>query len=387
MSVTRHQTGANKSGHPGKTLVVKLGTSVLTRGTKALDRAHMVEIVRRCARGMAAGHRIVIVTSGAIAAGREHLGYPDLPPVVASKQLLAAVGQSRLIQLWEQLFSLYGLHIGQMLLTRADLEDRERFLNARDMMLALLNRGIVPVINENDAVAVSEIKVGDNDNLSALAAILADADVLLLLTDQEGLFSADPRQDKEARLITRVEYIDDSVRALAGGSVSGLGTGGMYTKIQAAEIATSAGIEVVIASGERPELIADVLDGRDAGTLFLASRSPLERRKRWIYGAPPAGELHVDRGAAVALTKGKRSLLPAGITEVKGSFSRGEVVRIIDPDGHDLAHGVTRYNSDALLIIKGRRSGEIGRLLGYEYGTVAVHRDDFILLGAADALQ
>lgn len=384
MSVTRRGAAEGKNARPGKTLVVKLGTSVLTRGTRALDRAHMVEIVRRCALAMAAGHHIVIVTSGAIAAGREHLGYPELPPVVASKQLLAAVGQSRLIQLWEQLFSLYGLHIGQMLLTRADLEDRERFLNARDMMLALLDNGIVPVINENDAVAVSEIKVGDNDNLSALAAILADADILLLLTDQEGLFTADPRQDKEARLIVRVEHIDDSVRALAGASVSGLGTGGMCTKIQAAEVATSAGIEVVIASGARPELIVDVLSGKHAGTLFLASRSPLERRKRWIYGAPPAGELHVDQGAATALTKGKRSLLPAGVTEVRGSFSRGEVVRIIAPEGHVLAHGVARYNSDAMLVIKGRRSGEIGCLLGYEYGAVAVHRDDLIILGATD---
>ena len=385
MSVTRRQAANGAKGAPGKTLVVKLGTSVLTRGTRSLDRAHMVEIVRRCALAMAAGHRIVIVTSGAIAAGREHLGYPDLPPVVASKQLLAAVGQSRLIQLWEQLFSLYGLHIGQMLLTRADLEDRERFLNARDMMHALLDNGIVPVINENDAVAVSEIKVGDNDNLSALAAILADADLLLLLTDQEGLFTADPCRHPDACLIPRVECVDDSVRALAGGSVSGLGTGGMYTKIQAAEVATSAGIGVVIASGSRPELIAEVLKGKSVGTLFVPSQSPLERRKRWIYGAPPAGELRVDKGAAEALIRGKRSLLPAGITEVRGAFSRGEVVRIVGPNGQDLAHGVTRYNSDALAIIKGRQSGVIGELLGYEYGTVAVHRDDLITLGAADA--
>lgn len=368
----------------GQTIVVKLGTSVLTRGTKALDRAHMVEIVRRCVQATAAGHRIIIVTSGAIAAGREHLGYPDLPPVVASKQLLAAVGQSRLIQLWEQLFSLYGLHVGQMLLTRADLEDRERFLNARDMLQALLDNGIIPVINENDAVAISEIKVGDNDNLSALAAILADADLLLLLTDQEGLFTADPATHKDARLIPLVEHIDDSVRALAGGSVSGLGTGGMFTKIQAAEVATSAGVGVIIASGAHPELIVGILQGNSAGTMFAPSQSPLDRRKRWIYGAPLAGDLFVDAGAARALVKDKRSLLPAGITEVRGAFARGEVVRIINPDGQDMAHGVVRYNSDALHIIKGSRSGEIDKLLGYEHGPVAVHRDDLIIMGASD---
>ena len=363
-----------------KTLVVKLGTSVLTRGTRVLNRAHMVEIVRQCALASEAGHKIVLVTSGAIAAGREHLGYPDLPPVIASKQLLAAVGQSRLIQIWEQLFSIYGLHIGQMLLTRADLEDRERFLNARDMMHALLDNGIVPVINENDAVATAEIKVGDNDNLSALAAILAEADILLLLTDQEGLFTADPRSCPDATLIPYIEHIDDQVRALAGGTVSGLGTGGMTTKIQAAEIATRAGVSVIIATGSRPQVIREIMAGEPVGTCFKASQSPLESRKRWIFGAPPAGELYIDQGAANALILDKRSLLPAGIKSVRGSFSRGEVVRIIDPQGKDLAHGVSRYNSDALALLLGRHSGEIETLLGYEYGSVAVHRDDLIVL-------
>lgn len=198
-----------------QTLVVKLGTSVLTGGSRRLNRAHIVELVRQCAQLHAAGHRIVIVTSGAIAAGREHLGYPELPATIASKQLLAAVGQSRLIQLWEQLFSIYGIHIGQMLLTRADMEDRERFLNARDTLRALLDNHIVPVINENDAVATAEIKVGDNDNLSALAAILAGADKLLLLTDQQGLFTADPRSNPQAELIKDVYGVDDALRSIA----------------------------------------------------------------------------------------------------------------------------------------------------------------------------
>lgn len=384
MSARRNAETKPRAASARKTLVVKLGTSVLTRGTRALDRAHMVEIVRECALARRAGHRIIVVTSGAIAAGREHLGFPELPPAVASKQLLAAVGQSRLIQIWEQLFSLYSLHIGQMLLTRADLEDRERFLNARDMMHALLDNGIVPVINENDAVATAEIKVGDNDNLSALAAILAEADLLLLLTDQDGLYTADPRHNPNAALISCVEHIDDSVRALAGGSVTGLGTGGMCTKIQAAEVATRAGIGVVIASGSTPAAIGQVLRGKAVGTAFRPSQSPLERRKRWIFGAPPAGELRIDPGAAKALIQGKRSLLPAGITAVIGAFSRGEVVRIVDPAGHDLAHGVTRYTSDALDRIKGRHSGDITDILGFDHGPVAVHRDDLIMLGSSE---
>ncbi|RLR18236.1 glutamate 5-kinase, partial [Sodalis-like symbiont of Bactericera trigonica] len=220
-----------------QTLVIKLGTSVLTGGSRRLNRAHIVELVRQCASLHAAGHRIIIVTSGAIAAGREYLNYPELPATIASKQLLAAVGQSRLIQFWEQLFFIYNIHVGQMLLTRADMEDRERFLNARDTLRALLDNGIVPVINENDAVETAEIKVGDNDNLSALVAILADADKLLLLTDQPGLFSADPRTNPDAELIREVEGINDALRKMAGGSVSVLGTGGMATKLQAAEVA------------------------------------------------------------------------------------------------------------------------------------------------------
>jgi glutamate 5-kinase len=364
-----------------KTLAIKLGTSVLTNGGKALDRAHMVEIVRACARVRAQGHRVVIVTSGAIAAGREHLGHPDLPPTLASKQLLAAVGQTRLIQLWEQLFALYGLHIGQMLLTRADLEDRERFLNARDTMHALLEQGIIPVVNENDAVAVAEIKVGDNDTLSALVAVLAGADPLLLLTDQEGLYTADPRTHPEAALSPRIEHIDASVYALAGGSVSGLGTGGMRTKIQAAEMATRAGISLIIASGKRPDIIERVLTGEAAGTLFPPASNPLEWRKRWLLGAPSAGRLVLDQGAAGALRRNKSSLLPAGILEVSGSFSRGEVVRMEDENGLPLAQGMTRYGSESLTLIRGKRSADIGGILGYEHGPVAVHRDDLIILG------
>lgn len=262
-----------------RTIVVKLGTSVLTGGSARLNRAHMVELVRQCAALHRHGHRVVLVTSGAIAAGREHLGHPPLAPTLPNKQMLAAVGQTQLIRVWQDLFNLYGLHIGQMLLTRADLEDRERYLNARDTLRTLLDHRIIPVINENDAVATAEIKVGDNDNLSARAAILADADLLVLLTDQKGLFTADPRTNPDAQLIEEVQTIDDTLRSLAGDSVSGLGTGGMATKLQAADVARRAGVDVVIATGQIPEVIGRLAAGERVGTLFPALASPLEGRK------------------------------------------------------------------------------------------------------------
>lgn len=362
-----------------QTLVVKLGTSVLTGGSRRLNRAHIVELVRQCAQQCAAGHRIIIVSSGAVAAGREHLSYPELPSTIASRQLLAAVGQPRLIQLWEQLFSLYAIQIGQMLLTRADLEDRERFLNARDMLRALLDNHVVPVINENDAVATAEIKVGDNDNLSALAAILADADKLLLLTDQPGFFTADPRTHADAQLIGDIYEIDNALRMIAGGSVSGLGTGGMATKLQAADIACRAGIDVVVAAGDRADVIKDVLAGEPVGTRFHALRIPLENRKRWIFAAPPAGEIVIDDGALSAVMERGSSLLPKGICQVYGNFSRGEVIRIRSLQGLDVAHGVSRYNSDSMRMIAGHHSQKISDILGYEYGPVAIHRDDMIV--------
>ncbi|HEP0983447.1 TPA: glutamate 5-kinase, partial [Klebsiella aerogenes] len=263
-------------------------------------------------------------------------------------------------------------------LTRADMEDRERFLNARDTLRALLDNNIVPVINENDAVATAEIKVGDNDNLSALAAILAGADKLLLLTDQPGLFTADPRSNPQAELIKDVYGIDDALRAIAGDSVSGLGTGGMGTKLQAADVACRAGIDTIIAAGNRPDVIGHAMEGLPVGTCFHAQESPLENRKRWIFGAPPAGEITVDAGATQAILERGSSLLPKGIKTVSGNFSRGEVIRIRSSEGRDIAHGVSRYNSDALRLIAGQHSQQIDAILGYEYGPVAVHRDDMI---------
>ncbi|MBE2897183.1 glutamate 5-kinase [Pasteurellaceae bacterium HPA106] len=363
-----------------KTVVLKFGTSVLTQGSPKLNRPHMLNIVRQCAILRKMGLRVVIVTSGAVAAGRDYLRQPQLPPTIASKQMLAAVGQSQLIQTWEQLFDIYDIFIGQMLLTRADLEDRERFLNARDTLNALLDNDIIPIINENDAVATAEIKVGDNDNLSALVAILANADQLYLLTDQQGLFDSDPRTNPEAKLISVVEKITDETRAIAGGSVSGLGTGGMSTKITAADIATRFGIETIIAPGTQENVIVSLAQGQAIGTKFVSTSHTLQRRKQWLFAAPKAGRVIVDDGASQAILHEHSSLLPAGIVQVEGRFARGEALNICNAQGKTLAIGMACYNSDALNVIKGHKSGEITALLGYEYGHVAIHRDDMVVL-------
>ena len=362
-------------------VVVKLGTSVLTSGSRKLDKAHLVELARQMASLMKAGVEVVLCTSGAIAAGKEHLGYPELPDTMASKQLLAAVGQSQLILAWSQLFSIYGLHVGQLLLTRADLHDRERYLNARASLNALLANGIIPIINENDAVATTEIKVGDNDNLSARAALLCDADMLILLTDQKGLFDADPRSDPNAKLITEVVNIDDSLRMLAGGAVSGLGTGGMATKLEAADIARRAGVEVVIASGHHKDVIQKVVCSTPVGTHFTALENPLESRKQWILAGPATrGQIKLDPGAVAAVTDKGKSLLSKGITEINGLFQRGDTVELIDSAGRVCAKGMSRYSSKDLGLIAGKHSDSIELVLGYDYGDAVVHRNDMVVL-------
>ena len=379
--MTTNQNGTVSHSKQTKTIVVKLGTSVLTGGTAHLDRAHMVELVRQCAELKKQGHSVVMVSSGAMAAGREHLDYPELPRSMASRQLLAAVGQSQLIQTWESLFSIYDLKIGQMLLTRADMEDRERFLNARDTINALVDNDIIPVVNENDAVATAEIKVGDNDNLSALVGILCGADKLLLLTDQPGLFTADPRKNPDAELIREVVTIDDTLRKIAGGSGTTLGTGGMATKLQAADIARRAGIEVIIAAGSARNVIADSISDTPPGTRFLPLEEALENRKRWILAGPMAsGDIIIDDGAVSAVIQRGSSLLAKGVTEVTGHFDRGEVARVRNLEGKLIAKGIASYSSADLAKITGKHSNEIGTILGYEYGSEVMHRDDLVVI-------
>lgn len=361
-------------------IVVKLGTSVLTGGTDKLDKAHMVELVRQCCELKKQGHQVVMVSSGAVAAGREQL-LKSCGTSLVDKQMLAAIGQGQLIHIWQSLFALYGVNVGQMLLTRADVDDRERYLNARDTLTALLSYNVVPIINENDAVATSEIKVGDNDNLSALVAILANADKLLLLTDQDGLFTSDPRTNADAKLIDEVTHINDELRQLAGGSGTNLGTGGMATKLQAADIARRAGVEVIIARGAGSNVILKCMSEQLPGTRFLKLTAPKDGRKKWLLAGPKSnGQIAIDAGAIRALQNNGASLLAKGVTCAFGDFERGDLIDLIDTNNQVIARGLTRFSRSEVNKIKGAHSKNIAQLLSYDAGAEVLHRDDLVLL-------
>lgn len=362
-------------------LVVKCGTSTLTAGTLRLAPPRLVEIVRQMAQLRSDANEIILVTSGAMAAGRERLGFPQLPKDVPAKQMLAAVGQPRLMALYEQIFGLYGLTVAQVLLTRADLDDRRRYLNSRNTLTALLGHGIIPIVNENDTVATEEIRVGDNDNLSALVANLIDADLLVLLTDQAGLFTANPSLDPTAQLVTHVTETDipPALWQAAGGTASGLGTGGMVTKLQAADLARRSGATVVIASGSEPHVLTRLVAGEKLGTWFRPVATSVESRKRYILaGGRAPGHTSVDDGAAQALRHGG-SLLPVGVTAVEGAFERGDTIQVMNAAGREVARGIANYSSDDLVRICGRQSTEIEAVLGYTYGDEVIHRNDLVL--------
>ncbi|WP_425147750.1 glutamate 5-kinase [Deinococcus sp.] len=361
-------------------VVLKLGTSVLTGGTDRLHRPRLVELMRQMAALRGAGHEVVLVTSGAVIAGWEALGSPPRERTLSEKQVLAAVGQGVLMHLYAQMAELYGVKVAQILLTADDFRDRTRYLNARTTLEGVLSRGVLPIINENDAVAVEQIKVGDNDTLSAFVANLVEAHLLVILTDAPGLYTNDPRTHPDATLIPVVERITPDIWALAGGAGSHRGTGGMHTKIQAAEIATRAGTPVVIAPGDAEHALIRAVQGEAIGTRFLASASRLEARKRWILAEIAGGRLQLDEGAARALRERGGSLLAVGIRGVEGSFERGQTVRLLAPGGHEVGRGLTRYRSDDLRRIAGLKSAAIEAELGYEYGPEVVHRDDLVLL-------
>lgn len=361
-------------------MVLKLGTNVLTAGTDHIHRPRIVELARQIAEARTRDVQVVLVSSGAVAAGRERLHFPPRRRDMPLKQLLAAVGQSRLMHIYEQIFDLYSIPVAQTLLTRDDLRDRGRYLNARNTLLACLAHDVLPIINENDVVAVDEIKVGDNDNLSALVANLVDADLLTILSDVDGLYTADPRRDPEARLIREVPRITEAIYALAGGSGT-RGTGGMQTKIQAADLATRSGTPVRIASGAEPAVLTRILQGEAIGTLFPAHATHLESRKRWLLAETVRhSRVVVDDGAVRAVLHAGKSLLPAGVVEVSGDFERGKTVRIFAQDGREIALGMAQYGAADLLRIKGLRSAQIGETLGYDYGPEVIHRDDMIVL-------
>jgi glutamate 5-kinase len=303
---------------------------------------------------------------------------------VALKQVLASVGQSRLMNIYEELFNRHNITVGQALLTKSVLSDRAGYLNTRNTLLASLEMGVIPIINENDVVAVDEIgeaRFGDNDNLSAMVANLIDADLLLILTDIAGLYTADPNKDPSARMIPLVEKIDDQIENLVSGSTSGLGTGGMVTKIEAAKLAAESGVTVVIANGSEKDILVRVTGGKAVGTRFLPIKNKLDSRERWLLsGLCTRGKLTVDDGAALALKQKNCSLLAAGILEVEGVFQRGDIVDICDLHGVKLGSGITNYTSVEVQAIKGAHSEKINALLGYDYGSELVHRNNLVIL-------
>mgnify|MGYP001312373061 CR=1 FL=1 len=364
-------------------IVVKCGTSLLTAGSDRLDLEAMSRIVTQVARLIAQGARIVIVSSGAQAAGRHRLAHRLRPGQRPSRQAFASVGQTHLMQSWDELFDWHDIVVAQVLLTRRDLADRLGYLNARTTLRDLLDAGTVPIVNENDAVALDQVlasRIGENDSLSAHVANLIDADLLVILTDVDGLYDADPRTNPNARLIPRVERIDSTIERFAAGA-HGPGTGGMVTKLLAARVAVQGGCDVVIANGHAPNVLLRAAAGEPVGTFFPATANPIESRKRWILGSmTSSGSIVVDDGAAVALRERGRSLLPAGICEVRGSFERGESVPVFDRAGERVAVGVTNYSSDELARIKGLRSDRIPEVLGYSYGEEAIHRDNLVVL-------
>jgi glutamate 5-kinase len=361
-------------------LVVKVGTNTLTGGEDRLSRPQMSVVARQVARLVRDGHQVALVSSGAIVAGRQALGIERNAKDIPFKQVLAAVGQAKLMQSWDALFSREDIVVAQTLLTRGDLADRQGYLNARNTLLALLERKVVPIVNENDVVATEEIKIGDNDNLSALVANLIDADLLILLTDQEGLYTADPRKDPAATLISEVRVISDDVMALAAGAGTVRGTGGMVTKVQAARLATESGITVLVASGTADNVLMKAASGEAVGTRFPSNRTRLESRKRWILsGLAGKAAAHIDGGAVSALARG-RSLLPAGVINVKGPFDRGDSVNIVGPEGKAIGCGVANYGAADLERIKGCRSAAISQILGYHLGDEVIHRNNVVML-------
>ncbi|RLC93903.1 MAG: glutamate 5-kinase [Chloroflexi bacterium] len=365
-------------------LVVKLGTNLVATVDGRLDLENMARLVEQMGQLHQQGLEIILVSSGAIAAGRDRLGLRRERRDIPFRQVMAAVGQGRLMHAYEQLFEQHGIAVAQALLTKADMSNRHGYLNARNTLLGLLELKVVPIVNENDVVAIDEIKearFGDNDNLSAMVANLVDADLLVLLSNVAGLYVDDPQRDSRAELIPRVDRIDRRIERLARSASSPLGTGGMATKIEAAKLATGSGVAVVITDGRLPEVLPRLVRGESIGTLFSPAVTRLESRQRWMMsGLASRGRVVVDDGAANALRKGKGSLLPAGVQAVQGKFRRGDLVEVVDTQGDRIACGISNYSSADIDTIKGAHSGQIMSLLGYEYGAEVVHRNNLVVL-------
>lgn len=368
---------------PYRRIVAKFGTNLLTGGSNCLNPDIMSGLVSQIASLHRQGLEVVVVSSGAIAAGRHKLGLTVKLRGIPYRQILASVGQGRLMNVYEQLFGQYNITVAQALLTKADLSDRAGYLNARNTLLALMELRVLCIVNENDVVAVDEIqeeKFGDNDNLSAMVANLIDADLLMMLTDTAGLYNADPQRHPGASLIPRVEKIDAEIERLASNIPGKMGTGGIATKIEAAKLAIASGVTVAIADGRLPDVILKLAAGETVGTRFLPSSLKLGSRKRWMLsGLCVRGKLVVDSGAATALKQQERSLLAAGINRVEGKCQRGDIVNIYDLQGTRIGCGISNYSSADIEIIKGAHSGQIATLLGYDYGTEVVHRNNLVI--------
>lgn len=362
-------------------LVVKVGSSLVTNEGRGLDEDAISRWAEQITRLNARERRIVLVTSGAIAEGMQRLGLAVRPKAIHALQAAAAVGQMGLAQVYESAFSRHGQMTAQVLLTHDDLTDRKRYLNARSTLMTLLDFDVIPIINENDTVVTDEIKFGDNDTLGALVANLIEADLLVILTDQAGLFTADPRNDPGATLVERADAGAAELEAMAGGAGSAIGKGGMLTKILAAKRAARSGAHTIIASGREPDVLGRLAAGESIGTLLLAATPPVTARKAWLSDhLQVRGSLAIDAGAAAALIHGGRSLLPIGVTAVEGSFGRGEVVAIVGPDGRELARGLVNYGAEEARRIMRKPSNEIEGILGFVDEDELVHRDNLAML-------
>lgn len=363
-----------------KRIVIKIGSNILASAEHGLDAKRLHAIAEDISKASKDGREIVMVSSGAVAAGLKKLGLLRKPDDIMLKQAAAAIGQSSLMHAYEQSFAEFGKKVAQVLLTRDDIADRRRYINAKNTLLTLINYGVIPVINENDPVAVDEIKFGDNDMLAALVAGLVEADMLVILSDVNGLYSKDPSK-KGATIINEVKNITPDIEKLAGGRCSAVGTGGMYSKLLAAKQAVKNGIPVVIMNGKKSGLVSGLLDGKKAGTYFEPEAQRLSSRKGWIaYGVRTKGSIFLDEGAERALTELGRSLLPSGITKVEGHFSVGEYVKCIGPGGKNVAKGLTNYSSSDLEKIKGGKTSAIEKVLGYKYSDEVIHRDNLVIV-------
>ena len=362
-------------------LVVKVGSSLVTNEGRGIDHAAVARWAAEIAQLSQAGKSVVLVSSGAIAEGMQRLGWSTRPRAIHDLQAAAAVGQMGLVQAYETAFAQYGLHTAQILLTHDDLADRRRYLNARTTLTTLLGLHVIPIINENDTVTTDEIRFGDNDTLGALVTNLLEAEVLVLLTDQHGLFTADPRRDPTATLVREARAGDPALETMAGGAGSAIGRGGMLTKVLAAKRAARSGATTIIASGREPDVLARLARGESIGTLLTAERGMLAARKQWLADhVRLAGRLTLDEGAVTAITRDGKSLLPIGVVTVAGQFGRGEVVGCFAPDGREVARGLVNYGAQEAARIVRRPSSEIETVLGYVDEPELIHRDHLVLL-------